>query len=287
MMAKYRTLLLIVFALVGCVSAPHKDLPIDSGAILWDSVKEISNSSAYFYEVLSVNGKTIPNSSGNTRQRSMTLGFKMSPSALNRIVEPGLQKVAIGLFSYHKADLFGVGDFLYDLKGVVQLSLVPGKAYVVNGEANADYKAIWIEDEDSGVVVSDIVSSGKIVESDIRERKVTQYKMQIKIDRDKNNRKLELISLGERLAEKGSCDTLGLEVAGSFEIAKALFDNKSYKAAYLCFIADTKKSEANPESFKHLSIMYDVGLGVEENQSQSLAWEKKYRDSTSESNGEL
>ena len=126
-------------------------------ASLTDSTQRLSNTKVEFYTVNSVNGNALENglkrggdiSTGrsNKRQSTTTLSRGIPADQPIQIEIAGTLRRVLGFRSTLESSR--------DISGVITFTAEPNKNYRVNGELNDSYRAVWIEDTQTGEVVSD------------------------------------------------------------------------------------------------------------------------------------
>lgn len=255
---------------------------IQTTADLSDTVIQLSDSNTLFYEVRKINNKAIVNSSYSTRKRSFKHSFNMSPTAITHQIPSQAVTIQVGIFKYHKADLFGLGDSVYKLTGKLTLVADASKSYKINGITNERYSLIWIEDQKSGLIVSDVIPSASATAEDIQQviaEKKQQHETRLKKEATQASEDKELLNQALDFYNAGYC---GAEVTPQnphsvYSYAKSLFENKHHTEALVCFLSIAKHNNVPAETFKYLGLMYDVGFGTEANEEKANYWLEKYK----------
>lgn len=251
-------------------------------ADLSDTVIQLSDSNALFYETRKINNKAVINSSYSTRKRSFKHSFNMNPTAITHKIAPQAVTIHVGIFNYHKADLFGLGDKAYKLTGKLTLIAEADKSYAVHGITNERFSLIWIEDQKSGIIVSDVIHSASATAEDIQQaiaekQQQNATKLQMKETETKENKEhldkaIAFYKAGYCNAEVTTQDPLSV-----YSYAKSLFENKLHTEAFTCFLNIADHNNAPVETFKYLGLMYDIGYGTEADLKKADYWMEKYK----------
>lgn len=120
---------------------------------------------AHLFVLEAVDGRRIPDSTGATRHASAGMGFMMQVSLTERQVPAKPMKASIkGTFQtgapIHELSLRAAGSFL-SVQGVVDFSPAPNGKYVVKGNLKKGESSVWIEDSQTGQVVTEKVVEKK------------------------------------------------------------------------------------------------------------------------------
>jgi hypothetical protein len=279
--------LVLISILSGCV---HQG-PLPKGYIgevvtLWDNVSEVSSTRANFFEVLGVDDRNVTSSSFETREKSFKLGFKMSVMTLSREIPLNTESLNIGAFTYRVADLFGLTDWAYSVKGTVTVNLEQGETYGVNGQIEDDYSLLWIENEKTGVIVSDFVVKGSINDSYLDKLKFDRITRYAELNSDatlRKERENKLLKNAIEYAEADRCKSSEINKAPEMKVylmAEALFNDRRYEASMSCFKTVSDSENVPKEIFKYISLMYDVGLDVDENPAKADHWLRRYHNAS-------
>lgn len=283
MIFKYLVSICFIIPLLGC--APYGAIPKGyQGQVvtIWDNINKVSSSNAHFFELISVDGRKIATSSFDTRDRSFKIGFAMDTTPLSRDIPVNSQVLYIGGFNYLVADIFGLSDFIYRVKGSTKVILKKGITYMVNGKVDDEYAIVWIEEENTGIIVSDIVIEGNVSSgylSKLIADKIFAYEQsEIKITREKEKEKKLLNRAMEYFLATG-CQTkhvLKTSINDLYLMAEALFKNKNYQKSLRCFQRIKRSPDAPRDTYRYLSLFFDVGLGVQEDAEIAKYWQEKY-----------
>ena len=161
-MLKNISLLLSLFLLYSCATAPlipeDYDGPI---AHVYDTVTNVKNSNAHFFELDKVDGKRIDSSIGSSLSASHGQGFFLTVVRESRNVPAGteMRLTLLGMRKY-AAPIQEIVNGSFKVHGDVIFTPEADKQYTVNGGLSKKYSAIWIEDQD-GNIVTDKVERGK------------------------------------------------------------------------------------------------------------------------------
>jgi len=283
MSLKYVISICFFILLLGCT--PYGAIPKGyHGQVvtLWDNVNKISSTNAHYFELLAIDGRQITTSSFDTRDRSFKLGFAMDSIPISRDIPINSQVLYIGGFNYLVADLFGLGDAIYRVKGYVQVIFKKGLTYMVNGKLENEYSIVWIEEEKTGLIVSDIIVEGNVSLSyltNLREKKISANKLRlinIALEEDKAKKRLNqaLDYFAAQSCKKENKSKIS--VINLYLMAESLFKNRNYRESLSCFEKVVSRAETPRETYRYMSLFYDVGLGVQENEEMAKYWQKKY-----------
>lgn len=154
-----RTLLLSLLAvLYGCATSAIPSGYTGPTAVITDTVEPISNSQVAIFMVSRVNDRMIANSSVATSQanRGMGMGFAFT-RAVEREVPTGLLTLRIEGLTQSASDIQAIFARNYSVSGTVQLKARPNTQYVVKGILNRGRRAVWVEEEQSGKRVTQVI----------------------------------------------------------------------------------------------------------------------------------
>ena len=152
-----RSLFTVIFA-VSAISGCATYSPIPEGytgprAKIKDSVNIHSATKVDFFSVEAVDGQNIENSRIKTRQLNYGQGMRLAPRIIEREipVRPTILKL-VGRTEYG-APILALTRTVYEVKGDIQFEPEANKSYVVKGELDENYSAVWIEDVATNAVV--------------------------------------------------------------------------------------------------------------------------------------
>jgi hypothetical protein len=122
-------------------------------AILRDSVMIHSRSKADFFHVSHVDGREVVNSRIQTRSANEGRGMILDPVVLQREIPAQPTRLTIVGRTEYAAPILALTSAVYEVKGEVEFTPEPNKAYTVRGELGKSYSAVWVEEDISKVVV--------------------------------------------------------------------------------------------------------------------------------------
>lgn len=123
-------------------------------AELMDSYKVHSDSKADFFVAEKVNGEEITNGLIATQRANRGRGVQMTPaSSLRPLAAEQPVKVSVKARTHHAAPILAIVRAAYEVTGVVEFVPKTNAKYVVRGELDDAYSAVWIEDEKTGQVM--------------------------------------------------------------------------------------------------------------------------------------
>ncbi|MFO1186885.1 MAG: hypothetical protein U1E87_05220 [Alphaproteobacteria bacterium] len=118
-----------------------------------DTVKVIDRSSAEFYVLSKVNGRTVDDSLTATRRASYGQGFLMTTKVVGRDIPAEPSRFLIVGRNDYAAPIQALSNKIYQVKGETSFTPVANGSYVVKGTLGPTYSAVWIEDASTGAVV--------------------------------------------------------------------------------------------------------------------------------------
>lgn len=277
----YKTCLIVVLCfLASC--ATNKSVPdgyIGPTSSILDTYVSISKGRANYFEATAVNGRPVKSSSTSASEASFGRGFTLINAMSEREVPSQKSEISIRGITYSAApilDLFGKN---YSVYGNVQISLKPDQYYVVNGIISESFSGVWIEEE-SGLIVSEIIYTGTVSKAyvdEFRENKIDQYHQKIARNKKTEEKRSGLIDLGVASYKDGECNIDNDNIPMTFHVAKALFESRHYEEALACFKSSLSNQPVDPEAYKYIYLIYDVGLGVEPDANEARKWESLYK----------
>lgn len=130
-------------------------------AELVDSGFREDHAKAQIFAATEIDGRPIKNAIIDTRRASEGQGFTVSPTPTQRAIPTQPIKVMIeGTHQtgapIHEIASRAAGTF-FSVEGVVDFKPEAGKRYVVKGELKKEGSAVWIEELDTGKVVTEKV----------------------------------------------------------------------------------------------------------------------------------
>ncbi|MCE4553216.1 hypothetical protein [Pelomonas cellulosilytica] len=154
-------LLFPVLLLCGCALSPVQpqslNLIYKPDGTVKDSVYAVEQGRAIFCAVLAVDGHAVVNSIDESIRASAGMGNVLLVRRLEHTVAPGRHSLSIGCRSVTALPVVDVFN-TFKAKGVVELSVVKGRSYLIKGRFQGDVTSAWIEDEGSGAAVTADVS---------------------------------------------------------------------------------------------------------------------------------
>lgn len=155
--------LLVAAALSGCATfKPVPDGYQGPVAYVTDSVIPEDSSKAKIFALVEIDGNRISNSFSDTAQASAGRGFSMSSAVTVRMVPPKLMKATIRGSHATAAPIQAMASQLagtfFSVEGVVEFEPKPEVRYVVKGSLAKESSSVWIEEADSGTIVTRKIS---------------------------------------------------------------------------------------------------------------------------------
>lgn len=157
----YGLIILCIGFISGC-SVPSKPVPDNykgPTASIYDSNRYLSAQKGYFFELNSVDGRTVTSSSEATRAANYGSGLSMAPVLKNREVPAKKSVLSISGVTAYAAPILSFGSKNLSIKGDVQVALKPNEKYYIKGQLSEKYKAIWVEDS-RGKLISKKIETG-------------------------------------------------------------------------------------------------------------------------------
>ena len=127
-------------------------------ATVTDTMFNQTDSRADFCVMEAIDGKRIRNSIYDTNERTQGQGFRLLPYVTDREVKVQPMSVTLRCDTYYAAPISALKHKAYPVKGIVSFSPKADTRYLVKGEMNPEQSRVWIVEEVSGVVVTDIVT---------------------------------------------------------------------------------------------------------------------------------
>ena len=140
---------IVILLLSGCVSF-QPSIPIDyvgKKATLSDSYSNHEGSTAHFYVLTKIDGRSIEDSGYRTRVNNHGRGFNMTPYMVSRDTTIEEHVFTVAGFVQFATDAQGMfGDSMLIEKEVI-LKPEANQVYVVKGELSKNGSNVWIEDK--------------------------------------------------------------------------------------------------------------------------------------------
>lgn len=157
----------VALSLVGCAHyAPS--MPADYAgprATVKDSVKIHSPRKADFFHVSHVDEREVENSRLKTQRLNRGRGMNMIPALVQNTVAAKATALRVVARTEYAAPILTMVGTVYQVNGIVEFTPEADKTYTVRGELGENYSAVWIEDDESHVVVGkkvEIKGSAKV-----------------------------------------------------------------------------------------------------------------------------
>ena len=264
-----------------------KIVPKDQGpeVTIWDSATRLSTTKAYYYQLMAFDGHYITTSSETARKQMFLPGDELLPIPITHNIPLQSTQLTIGGYKYNALynviNVLGLGDTFYDISGKVIVNLNATKSYVVNGRHTNDYSLIWLEENKTGIIVSPIISQGKISSkllSEIRQEKIQKWKQNILQQKLEHKQQVKLLDEATVFIKNQGCKQKSkANDSKIYQTAVILFKNKKYSDSLRCFLKIANTSDTPHDKYKYLALIYDVGLGIEEDPEKSTYWYDKYK----------
>lgn len=159
-MKKYALFLALATILFGCAgNTPVPDGYKGALATIHDTAKPQDPTKAYFFELVSVDGRTVSSSSTTTLQNNYGQGFNMAAQENVREVPAAQSVLSIQGVTVFAAPILALGGGDYHIGGNISVNLKPGQHYYVKGVLGKSYSAVWLEDKE-GKTVSEKIQQG-------------------------------------------------------------------------------------------------------------------------------
>jgi len=154
--------LLIIMA--GCSYAPS--VPENYAgplASVKDTVKKKGPTRANIYYLESIDGNRIYNSNISTMENSAGKGIyaDLKPNVIERDIPARKSSVALVGIRQYVSGVEALTSDNYYVTGEVNFNPEEGKRYVVNGNLADEYSSVWIEEEMTGIKVTDVIKSNE------------------------------------------------------------------------------------------------------------------------------
>jgi len=157
-------LALTLVALSGC--ATYQAVPAGYQgplAYITDSVEPEDGSKARIFAVMEIDGNRVANSFSGSSEASAGRGFALSTRVTTRMVPPKPMKLTLRGSHATAAPIHAMASQLagtfFSVEGLVDFDPKPETRYVVKGVLNKASSSVWIEEAETGVVVTKKVSN--------------------------------------------------------------------------------------------------------------------------------
>ena len=153
--------LIVVTTILLLTACFHNPVSNHSGATatLGDSNNRLSNSKVEYFVVNAVDGNTIENSIWRGRKASTGKTNRRQPIIEIERKVPANKEMQVEIFAsiIYALGLRSAWNDTRDIGGTVTFTPVANRHYVVNGALGEGYRAVWIEDAETGDIVSNKV----------------------------------------------------------------------------------------------------------------------------------
>jgi hypothetical protein len=150
----------ILLLMTGCetLEQPITEYYDGDTATVTDTMFNQTDSRADFCVMEAIDGKNIRNSISDTKVRTQGQGFRLLPFVTDRAVKVQSMRVTLSCDTYYAAPISALKHKAYPVKGIVSFVPKNNMRYLVKGEMNLAQSKVWIVEEESGIVVTDIVT---------------------------------------------------------------------------------------------------------------------------------
>jgi hypothetical protein len=131
------------------------------GVSVRERVSRVELGNADFCVVVSVNGKRVRNSIDATQEASSSMGRVLHIRTVEQSLEPSPQRLTLACKTVHASPVGSLLGSSASVEGDVEFSPVPHGTYMVNGVLDTPEQSVWIEDANTGEVVTKRVTSKK------------------------------------------------------------------------------------------------------------------------------
>ena len=148
----------------GCATQLAKPTPESYNgphAKIYDSMMKVDSSKGDFCVLETLNGDRIANSIGETLDRGRGKGLTLYPWVTDRRIPSLPAKAGLRCQTVHAAPIQALLGKVRSVSGVVDFSPKDEGRYVVKGDLKESGSSVWIEDKDSGEIVTEKVTSAK------------------------------------------------------------------------------------------------------------------------------
>jgi hypothetical protein len=127
-------------------------LPLDynfSTVVIKDSADVLDTDKANFYYVKKIEGKEVENNLLNSIKLNHGKGMRIKPYPFDRDLPLKTVTLTIAGKLQYGAPIQEIFNKIYEVEGAVRFIPIKNRKYVVKGELNDAYQAVWIEDQES------------------------------------------------------------------------------------------------------------------------------------------
>ena len=230
---------------------------------------------ADFFYVVSVDGVAIENNLSATN--SSSFGFLMVPAQKIRKVPVREINVEIAGTTHHALRVANLFEENLNVGGVVKFKPENDKKYFVRGVLKKKFSAVWIEESDSGDVVSKVIEIGNLTpdernefEDQFKQRKLAHKNRKELMARPRQDMNVLIAELD--LHSKCQISGFGTDAKEPLAKGRHYYENKEYDLALACFVSSAR--DGNHEAASFIGTMYELGYGVEINLEKAMDWYK-------------
>ncbi|MDR2196107.1 MAG: hypothetical protein LBE50_05845 [Gallionellaceae bacterium] len=128
-------------------------------AVIKDSVSPENKRKADFFYVSAINGEKVEDSRLKTLAANRGHGFEMTPETIARSIPVQETTFTIVGRTEYAAPILTLTNTVYQVTGAITFTPEASHRYVVRGKLGEDYSAVWIEDEETGTLVSNKIET--------------------------------------------------------------------------------------------------------------------------------
>lgn len=150
--------ILPLLSLAACVSTSLPKGYSGPTANLKDSAQTHSNSKADLFCVTKIDDRNIADSLTATLVGKQGMGFILIPSILERPLPAQPITLELKARTVYAAPIQEMFGKVYTVSGTIPFRPKPNGAYIVKGKLGPEEQSIWIEDAETGSVVSEKIS---------------------------------------------------------------------------------------------------------------------------------
>ena len=152
---------LLTLLMTGCTTLKQPITEYYDGdtATVTDTMFNQTDSRADFCIMEAIDGKLIRNSISDTNVRTQGQGFRLLPFVTDREIKIQPMRITLSCDTYYAAPISALKHKAYPVKGIVSFTPKTDVRYLVKGEMNYGQSKVWIVEEVSGLIVTDIVTT--------------------------------------------------------------------------------------------------------------------------------
>lgn len=145
------TLIILLF-LSGCVTSPIPEAYKGPVSIVKDTMESVTDKKVYFFQLSSVNGRSIETSELKTLNANEGRGFSMTTQVAFRKVPAQELVVEIEGTTHYAAPILAILGENLSVSGTVKFTPQPNKIYFVKGKLSKKHSSVWIQEKNGGIV---------------------------------------------------------------------------------------------------------------------------------------